>query len=1217
MPPTLVKMPFRSAYGDSQYLDISRWVPGGDIYEQREQGVPGIPSPFQPSFGIWGDLYNTFAVQKDAFTGQDIEGVNTDDLALIKDFARKMIPNIPLVPGSYAWERRQVANKLQQGYEIGKVEGIEGDVLKAVYTGSPYGANYSPGEAWLYGFGVKLRPQNIHTNRLLKEFEYTQQRREINRLYSDARTDLDRGRIDFDELQNIFNEADKDSLQLEAEWQAYNTLLSQASLRSYQREDRERQRVAQRTEREGRVTGGLIEGEDVPYTKEDPATRINPLTGEPYVEEGLLGVLQRRANEELSSNQEGLLKILKKRRLNLAEGGDPVSRRRYSLGSLIRLVGKEAIEPLLKNLQLKMDRVGYHGTRAPQFKSFTMGSQYNKDGSPIVMGSGDPSSYMGIHFSNTEDIATKFAANPSEVEARSNLGWLKSRGKKISSEKGVPRVIIAEADVQNPFKFKDEGELRNFTFKHNLFDSKFGENSNQLIKDKLDNTAIDLKTEVLELLGKELSFDELKNILLTNRDYKTFESLINEFEDEASLIKGLMNTDKVVSKLREMYKENEKFRIDFNLTLFQGGRLPAEELNVLANSLGSESRKLLQEKGHDGMEYPNEIEGGTAFAVFDPDDVRLVDEKFIEDNIYIDESIEGRQGYAIGSLVSKVVRFVSPTLKALAEKAPSHLRGKQIPEWANKHGNREELKFLGLDEFIEANPKATPMEVVEGIKGNQVTVSENIRMDSMEDPVKFRRTAPDTDPLDGSSLWAHWADNYRDGLKQGDEYTIKELLDFANDRYVFNPYQQVRTRSEPFTSIDDLESYLKQIDDSLSDIDDVIEYLAKENYRQNPYEMLKPIGGTGGYEGRGEKTFLFGNENDGWKIFVDGKEIHTGRDLTRGETEAKIRLQQALDLYPDKGFAEYKGYTDAPLPGGENYREVSYIWDNASQTHNLSHIDDDTQIAHALIRDRKLADGTLSLHVDEFQSDLRTAGFDDVEGFQMSPKERRETLRKLEDFFKDNENYQFVIERENPSLYPPQGIIDTTNDDAKFISFKQFEAGAEKAIPVLKRIEDSGASVDEFFRIIKPILDEGSIPHYPYVVEDTWHQMVIKKLLAQAVEEGKTALSISTSAPIKMRYGIDVFDPYIEAYETLYDRKVPSFMKKLANQYGGKFEKGGLDSKDIWRDSTTLDILNAEKSELDELLTQANIIRITPEIREKILSEGISSFRYGGLVVKL
>ena len=39
-------------------------------------------------------------------------------------------------------------------------------------------------------------------------------------------------------------------------------------------------------ERVGKASGGLIEGkDDVPFTKEDPADRINPLTGEPYSED--------------------------------------------------------------------------------------------------------------------------------------------------------------------------------------------------------------------------------------------------------------------------------------------------------------------------------------------------------------------------------------------------------------------------------------------------------------------------------------------------------------------------------------------------------------------------------------------------------------------------------------------------------------------------------------------------------------------------------------------------------------------------------------------------------------------------------------------------------------------------------------------------------------------------------------------------------------------
>jgi hypothetical protein len=37
-------------------------------------------------------------------------------------------------------------------------------------------------------------------------------------------------------------------------------------------------------ERLGKVTGGIVEGPDVPFTKEDPSERINPFTGEPYME---------------------------------------------------------------------------------------------------------------------------------------------------------------------------------------------------------------------------------------------------------------------------------------------------------------------------------------------------------------------------------------------------------------------------------------------------------------------------------------------------------------------------------------------------------------------------------------------------------------------------------------------------------------------------------------------------------------------------------------------------------------------------------------------------------------------------------------------------------------------------------------------------------------------------------------------------------------------
>ena len=109
-------------------------------------------------------------------------------------------------------------------------------------------------------------------------------------------------------------------------------------------------------------------------------------------------------------------------------------------------------------------------------------------------------------------------------------------------------------------------------------------------------------------------------------------------------------------------------------------------------------------------------------------------------------------------------------------------------------------------------------------------------------------------------------------------------------------------------------------------------------------------------------------------------------------TEAEIQLRnkiqdEGLGTYRvdaddfDEGFddlvtpTQYKTDMDKTLPGGSNYREVVFRYENAPEPHNVTtHFDDDRALASALIRDRKLDDGVETLHVDELQSDLHTKG---------------------------------------------------------------------------------------------------------------------------------------------------------------------------------------------------------------------------------------------------
>ena len=121
MPYNLIRLPFNSVAGDSQYIDISRMVPGGDIFNQADKsqgGIPGVPSAFQPSFGILGDAYNSFTARVDPFTGMEVPNLRTDTLASMKDFIRKQIPNNPLIPGSYSQNRIRTALELQRGYDF-------------------------------------------------------------------------------------------------------------------------------------------------------------------------------------------------------------------------------------------------------------------------------------------------------------------------------------------------------------------------------------------------------------------------------------------------------------------------------------------------------------------------------------------------------------------------------------------------------------------------------------------------------------------------------------------------------------------------------------------------------------------------------------------------------------------------------------------------------------------------------------------------------------------------------------------------------------------------------------------------------------------------------------------------------------------------------------------------------------------------------------------
>jgi hypothetical protein len=589
--------------------------------------------------------------------------------------------------------------------------------------------------------------------------------------------------------------------------------------------------------------------------------------------------------------------------------------------------------------------------------------------------------------------------------------------------------------------------------------------------------------------------------------------------------------------------------------------------------------------------------------------------------------------------------FVSPSLEALLKSAPPNLKGKQITEWlaanANKGVKPKELEYLGIDEFVATNPKATINDVVEGVSDNKVVVGKNVyKGDSYgQANLEFEVTTPEFDPLDSS---IRNDEIYREMVTEDLDSYSEDLID------TFNTMRSNLETTKGVPAAKTLDDVQKNADKLFSGgFEDVTNQLAKEFYQTNPYELVKPVQ-TQGAVGALDDHFAFGNDDVGYQIFIGGQRATDPDNIAYSRAEAKIQLQTKLENdnlldIVDEG-ARYKQYVDETLPGGDNYREVVFTWQNAPIEHGVQdHFDELSQISSALIRNRKLADGKQTLHVDELQSDLHTTGsrdgystpeLDAEDAIQLGKmssgisteftKLKNRILPKLEDAMGDrvtigsvdiNQIKRQIADAEELYARNPQDRYSLVRmNNARRIMFDAINSLNELGVGKGATLEDI-AAFTPFDDALKPAFKiasakEARVPNYPF--KDDWYAMSLKQLLMDAIDEGSDAISVSTSAPIKARYT----DEYSKFYETLYDQKIPSAMKKLANKYGGKFEKGSLNLEDISKGDIRYPTDNPLVLKETKKMAESNIIRITPEMKQKILEEGFSNFAIGGAVLK-
>ena len=389
-----------------------------------------------------------------------------------------------------------------------------------------------------------------------------------------------------------------------------------------------------------------------------------------------------------------------------------------------------------------------------------------------------------------------------------------------------------------------------------------------------------------------------------------------------------------------------------------------------------------------------------------------------------------------------------------------------------------------------------------------------------------------------------------------------------------------------------------------SDADEALgtwaETRASEDYYDNPqYQWDFDVTGQGDYY-----TVRGGDDVGYWIEDPNGRQVG---DFVWDSNEAEVRIREDAfnrGLINPSGGTKWHQYTmgdlydnDPDALAAANYEEILVqappIRGGRDYTPSRTHWDDEENIVyHVRKTDRTGDNGEQVLFIEELQSDWHQAGRQ--KGYdKLSADDRRTKLSEYERAMnrtgaeiKDIEE-MFKTVGENPELNPrlnaaineiaemydppatrgmeKWNLARNGINDALTVEMMGVSASDSNHEKLMKMIQET----PEFSALKKARMEyrtamqedqaiRSMIPQGAFA-DDRWISQGMKQMLAKAAQEGKDGVAWTTS-----QHQVDQWsERYRKLYETLYDKKMPSAAKKLADEYGLKVKKIEVDDEEV------------------------------------------------------
>ena len=615
------------------------------------------------------------------------------------------------------------------------------------------------------------------------------------------------------------------------------------------------------------------------------------------------------------------------------------------------------------------------------------------------------------------------------------------------------------------------------------------------------------------------------------------------------------------------YREGyHKLLVDFKMFDKDGNILP--QGNIAPNMDEAFMKELLESEvdRKQSYQFPQ--------AVYDD-----IDKQFGEQVLHSDRD----NAPTFYSQMAKVVDGVKQE-KLGASSVVSMLRGKGV--------KAEEIKWSGIEEWLEGKKSVTKAELQEFIAGSMLQIEEET-LSNEEIPY----TA--------------------DQQKRIDEHTAKRD-EIAQE--LAEAWKQVTGDEIPITYFGaGLESAVesKIRDVNLEEKKASFEGRLLEKLRKDLKEVIANNDDFGFDSGREALISIHRHR----RSFIDHYELSTAdkavivkycnalnaynelpNKINDADTTKLRRIAHDAELYNRKiGDVKSEHYAENAkhmtkwgqykLKGGTNYRELLFKIPGSSYYNDAMAMHWEERngvLAHARIQDLNTFLGKM-LFVEEIQSDWHNAGhkggYITKEDSALDGKAISEKLHKME---RDMDKYlqsdeahdlvaRFMHYYDIDDEYRAIGRLLTMSErDFTRIgrmSFPETIVNSNAYASLRDYLAQRDKMIDEADRIYDITKDKA--PDAPF--KDTYHEYVLKRLLREAAENDYDSIGW-TPSEIQVKRWSKKFE---EGYRIEYDQEIPKFMNKYGKKWGTKVGKTVLDSgTEVWS------------------------MAITDEMKESVLTEG-------------